>query len=82
MTERSKSEDVSPKLCASLSKSDLTEYGTLALTSESELPSAGGSPVERANIPWEESAVSVMWARCSAVVADELRGWADEIERT
>lgn len=80
MTERSKSDELSPKLCANLSKSALTEYGTFALTSESELPNAGGRPVERANIPWEKSAVSVMLVRCKAAVAKELRGWADEVE--
>lgn len=30
-------------------------------------------------IPWEVAAVASVWARCSAVVAAELRAWAADV---
>ena len=78
--KRTHSDSVIPSECEIRITSDLTENGSFVLQSSVALPMRTGSPVEREKaIPWEVSAAASMWARCSGVVAAELRGWADEV---
>lgn len=76
----SSSDSVRPQECANCPNANLTSSGSFVLQSSVAFPIEAGSPVEREKaIPWEVSAVASMWARCSGVVAAELRGWADEV---
>ena len=79
-TKRPHSDSVIPSECDARTTSALISNGNFVLQSSVALPILAGSPGERENTaPWEVSAVAGMWARCSAVVAAELRAWADEV---